>query len=192
MPRKHAKRINPRRVPIAKSAIDKDAILAEAMKDDMYHAWLLVVYAIIELEAIEIKDIPLLADKVNRYVSKASFHGKSKDTEMSRAERLMGIRNPYENLNPDVIKSKIELDKFKSKVIKVATHTALCVICLGLEASGTFDTDDLRRLFFNVDLTLAEIDSGRNSYGAIEEILTAKTVQLEVYDDEYSTVNITI
>lgn len=31
------KKINPRRIPLAKSAIDKEAIVEEAMKDDMYH-----------------------------------------------------------------------------------------------------------------------------------------------------------
>ena len=35
------KRVNPHRIPLAKSAIDKDAILEEAMHGDMYRAWLL-------------------------------------------------------------------------------------------------------------------------------------------------------
>ena len=36
------KKVNPRRVPLPKKAIDKDAIIEEAMKDDMAHVWLLV------------------------------------------------------------------------------------------------------------------------------------------------------
>lgn len=34
--------MNPRRIPLSKSAADKNIILEEATKDDMYRAWLLV------------------------------------------------------------------------------------------------------------------------------------------------------
>ena len=39
------KRVNPRRIPLPKNAVDKDAIIEEAMKDDMTHGWLLVASA---------------------------------------------------------------------------------------------------------------------------------------------------
>ncbi len=32
------KKVNPRRIPLAKSAIHEDAIIEEAVKDDMAHA----------------------------------------------------------------------------------------------------------------------------------------------------------
>ena len=192
MAKKQKKKVNPRRIPMPKSAIDKDAILSEAMQDDMYRAWLLVVNALVEQEQIPLAEIPELADTVNQYVSKASFRGKSRDIEMAKAERLMGIPNPYEHLNPDAIKSEVELARFKEKVFKVATHTALCVICLGLEATARFQKEDLRRLFFHVDLTLAEIDGGHNSYQEIEEYLSARMVTIEIEDGEYSTVNIEV
>ena len=187
MPQKRKKKVNPHRIPLAKSEIDKDAILSEAMKDDMYHAWLLVVNAILEQERIPKSDIPALADTVNKYISSVSFHHKSKEDEMKRAEQLMGIRGMPENLNPDTIKSPIELARFKEKVSKVATHTALCVVCLGLEATGRFQAEDLRRLFFNVELTLAEIDSGLNSFHDIEKHLSDCLVRIEVDEGEYST-----
>ena len=187
MPQKRKKKVNPHRIPLAKSEIDKDAILSEAMKDDMYHAWLLVVNAILEQEQIPKSDIPALADTVNKYISSVSFHHKSKEDEMKSAEQLMGIRGMPENLNPDTIKSPIELARFKEKVSKVATHTALCVVCLGLEATGRFQAEDLRRLFFNVELTLAEIDSGLNSFSDIEKHLSDCLVRIEVAEGEYST-----
>ena len=36
------KKTNPRNVPVDKRSINLDAIVDEAMKDDMQHAWLLV------------------------------------------------------------------------------------------------------------------------------------------------------
>ena len=111
---------------------------------------------------------------------------------MSRAERMMGIANPYEHLHPETVKSPIELELFKKKVFKVATHTALCVIYLGLESTRRFHSEDLRRLFFNVDLTLAEIDSGCNSYAALEENLASQLITIEQGGDNYDSVKITM
>ena len=37
------KKLNPRRIPLPKSEVNKDKIVQEAMKDDMYHAWLLFI-----------------------------------------------------------------------------------------------------------------------------------------------------
>ena len=52
--------MNPHRMPLAKSAIDKDAILEEAMHGDMYRAWLLVINAMVELELVQVKELGLL------------------------------------------------------------------------------------------------------------------------------------
>jgi len=43
------KKVNPRRIPLPKNAVDKDAIIEEAMKDDMAHGWLLVASALTDL-----------------------------------------------------------------------------------------------------------------------------------------------
>ena len=192
MPKKRKKKVNPHRIPLAKSAVDKDAILSEATQDDMYRAWLLVVNAIIEQGQIPVKEIPALADTVNKYISSAAFQGKVKEGELRRAEKLMGLSNAHMNLNPDMIRSPIELIRFKEKVFKVATSTSLSVICLGLEATGRFHKENLRQLFFNVDLTLAEIDNGINSFEKIEKSLTDIMVRIEVDEGEYSTVKIEI
>ena len=188
MAKKRSKKINPRRIPMPKSMIDRDGILEEATKDDMYHAWLLVFNAFIEQDQIEIDEIPALADDVNRYIRSSSFH--SVKTEISRGEKIMGISLPYTNLHPDNIKSLIDLERFKQKVFKIATHTALCVICLGLDSTGHFTEDELRQIFFNADLTLSEIDHGCNSFHAIENKLNEYSLIIERIDDDCHSIHI--
>ena len=113
-----------------------------------------------------------------------------KDAEITRAEKIMGIPSPYTNLNPDNIKSPTELERFKQKVFKIATHTALCVICLGLDSSGRFTKDELRQIFFNVDLTLSEIDHGCNSFEGLENALNKCGLKIERINDDFHCVSI--
>lgn len=46
------KKVNPKRIPLAKSAVNKEALLEEAMKDDMKHTWLLVANTLVDREKI--------------------------------------------------------------------------------------------------------------------------------------------
>ena len=190
MGKKRSPKLNPRRVPMSKSIIDLDRILEEATRDDMYHAWLLVFNALIERGKIKTDEIPALADDVARYIGKSSFSPGKKEDEITRAENIMGIPTPYTNLNPDNIKSLIDLERFKQKVFKNATHIALCVICLGLDFTGRFEIDELRQIFFNVDLTLSEIDHGCNSFAFIENALNGYGLKIERVDDDIHCVSI--
>ena len=167
-----------------KCMFDKYAILEEATRDDMYRAWLLVLNALVEQGRAEPDGFPALLDDVNDYMSGPCFRGDGKDGEIARAEKLMGISSPHPNLRPDSVKSAVELECFRKKVFRIATHIALCVICLGFEAAGRFAEDELRLIFFNADLTLAEIDEGRNSYEDIEEALRGYGVEIERRDDD--------
>ena len=172
------KKVNPRRVPLPKKAIDKDAIIEEAMKDDMAHAWLLVASVLLDMGYENISE---LSDAVNRYIEtgstldsasqslqeKAAWRLKEhRDAEIRRAREIIGI--PNMRLNSDKIKSPVELEAFKRKVRHVALQTALSVIYLGLEATRQFSLDELKKIFFSADLTLAEIESGVNSFEQIE------------------------
>ena len=66
----------------------------------------------------------------------------------------------------------------------MATHTALCILCLGLE--NQLPEMDLKRLFFNVDLTMAEIEAGLTTYGILEAEI-GNLVFIDVDEgDEYS------
>ena len=181
------KKLNPRRIPIAKSEIDKNAILEEATKDDMYRAWLLIASNLLELEYVDPEQIGVLADKINKQIGAKKF--KADDYEMRRIEKLIGLANPYGNLDVSQVKSSFDLEKFKKKVEKVAIHTSLCVVGFGLDASSTFSDDQLRRIFLNVDLTLAEIEAGCNSYKKIETILAEKSMMIQVVEnDEFTEV----
>ena len=60
------KKVNPHRIPLPRNAINKDAIIEEAMKDDMAHAWLLVAGPLLDRGY----DLPPLADAVSAYVNK--------------------------------------------------------------------------------------------------------------------------
>ena len=184
------KKVNPRRVPLAKSAIDKDAIIEEAMKDDMSHAWLLVASSLVEQEHISVNELSELSDAVNAYISNKAFKSGSDNSELTRAEKLMGKNNPYKNLDPSRIHSPVELEAFKKKVAKVAIHTALSVICLGLDSTGRFSEEDFHRIFLGADLTLAEIERGVNSFEEIEQSLISQLIKLEVDENDKCTVEV--
>ena len=178
--------MNPRRIPIPKSMIDRNEILEEATREDMYRAWLLVFNALAEQSRIEIDEIPALVDDVKRHMGSSSLH----DDKLALAERIMGIPVPYKNLDPDNIKSLIELERFKQKVYQIAIHTSLSVICLGFNSTGRFTEDELRQIFFNVDLTLSEIDHGCNSFNEIENTLKQCGLTIERVDDDFHYISV--
>ena len=184
MSKRRTKKLNPRRIPIAKSMINQDQILEEATKDDLYHAWLLVFCSMIELNYIELQDIPELTERVNKYISNSHFHGDEKGDEIEHAESIMGIPVPHASLHINHVKSAIELESFKRKVTRIALHTALCVLCLGLESTRLFTQDDLHHLFLGVDLTIAEIEHGITSFSDLENSLVSigLTVEKETED----------
>ena len=186
------KKVNPRRIPLPKNAADKDAIIEEAMKDDMTHGWLLVASALSDLGYDNISE---LSDAVNSFIEtgsalddetkniqkKAAWSSKEhRDAEIRRARSVLGI--PNTPLNADKVKSPVELAAFKKKVQKVALQVALSVIYiyLGLEGTGRFSQDELKKVFFSADLTLAEIESGANSFENIERELLNRMVSFEL------------
>ena len=184
------KKVNPHRIPLPKKAIDKDEILEEAMKDDMEQAWLLVASALVDRGYDNISE---LSDAVNRFIetgsaqddemqnmqAKAAWKMKEhRDAEMRRARDIIGI--PNMRLNPDKIKSPVELEAFKRKVKRIALHTALTVVYLGLEATGQFEKEELKIIFLSADLTMAEIESGVSSFDQIERDLLNRMVRIEL------------
>ena len=183
MAKKRSKKLNPRRIPISKSMINQDEIFEEATREDMYHAWLLVFNALVEQSRIQIDEIPTLTDDVNRHIGhigSVSLH----DDKLAQVKKVMGIPTPYKDLNPDNIKSLVELERFKQKAYKIAIHTSLSVICLGLNSTGRFTKDELQKIFFNVDLTLSEIDHGCNTFNDIENALKLCGLTIERVDDD--------
>ena len=178
------KKLNPRRIPLAKSEIDKTAILDEATEGDMYEAWLLVAHSLIEQHHATTEEIGTLADRINDYASKRRYADATKRHELRRIEKVIGMPNPYENLNISAVKSPYDLEKFKKKVKRLALHTSLCVLAFGLEESRKYSEEELRSIFFSVDLTLAEIEAGINSYKNIEKELAAMSLVIDVAETQ--------
>lgn len=157
------KKTNPRRTPLPRNALDKDAILEEAVKDDMAHAWLLVAGPLLDRGY----ELPPLADAVSAYVNHNT--GNPDKNGLLRVETTLGYKRP--NLDSSRVKSPVELAAFKKKVWRIAIQTSLCIVYLALEKR--IDRDELKEIFFSADLTLAEVESGINSFDAIQsEILS--------------------
>ena len=183
MARKRMKKVNPRRIPLAKREINEDAILEEATKNDLYEAWLLVFHALIELELIPFEEMPVLTEMVNQYI-RDSANSENRREEAKRAELLMGISCPQIHKDIDSIRSAVELEAFKRKVKKVATYTALSVLCLGLDSTGRLSNADMRKIFLHADLTLAEIEHGIVSYKGLENRLADQGMEIERESDD--------
>ena len=103
------KKVNPRRIPLPRNAINKNAIIEEAMKDDMAHAWLLVAGPLLDRGY----DLPPLADAVSAYVNKNTDKPANR-AMLARAEKALGYSRP--NLDTRYVKSPVELEAFKRKV----------------------------------------------------------------------------
>ena len=184
MPKRKNKKVNPRRIPLSKKEIDPNAILEEATQSDLYDAWLLVMNTLIGQERVTFDSISDLTEGINQYIRNPYFQGENRGREIEKAERLMGIPYPYGNLRIEHVNSAVELAAFKRKVRKQAIHTALCVLCLGLDYTKSFTAEELRQIFFDVDLTLAEIDRGITSYLDLEKRIAAYGVILERESDD--------
>ena len=177
------KKLNPKRIPIAKREINTEKIVEEAMKDDMAHAWLLVTGPL--LSYISIDELGEMADAVNRFIKKGSESGKN---DLARISEIVQTKKP--RVDPSGIRSAVDLEKFRKKVERIALHTGLCVVCLGLESTGRFSNEDLKQIFFSADLTLAEIESGVNSYDEIERELLSHMVKIEMDAEDLCKVDV--
>ena len=177
MAKKKSRKANPRNIPLARRDVNKAAILEEATKDDMFHAWLLVLTALIDSHSHS--DITSIIKSVNTYVTKHSTSGIDTTDQMRIAEAIVATPKPHQNLNVDMIRSPIELEQFKKKVERLAVYTALCVICLGMLSSGRYSSEELKSIFFSANLTLAEIEHGCTTYEGLELNLTHAGIQVE-------------
>lgn len=168
------KKVNPRRIPMAKKELDREAITTEATTDQLSHAWILIANALVEQEYATPDEVVALSDEVNDYVAKNPMHGDKLKAALSRADALMGKTFVHPYLDPRAVHSAVELENFKKKVHQVAYHAAQCSICLGLHSTGKFTQEQLQRLFLDADLTEAEINAGHDSYEAIEARIEEK------------------
>ena len=139
------KRINPRHIVVDKRNVNLDAIVDEAMKDDMHHAWLVIGKVLKEQEQLGLEEIKELRNSIK---------------EINASEG--NIR--YAEMLPEALKV---MRKLNANMEKLALHTALCSICLGLH-ENRFSEERLRRIFRAVDDVQAKIENGEESYEELE------------------------
>ena len=168
MPKK--KRTNPRKIPISPSSdelitYDKAEMLQRASAGNSVYAWLLVLHTMLYQEAQSPGEVRQAWDAADA----APTRGVLKPSEMRRAEAITGLALPYPNLEAQPIRSKGDAIVFQKKARERALCLALFSISLGLADTKLYDETQLRRIFSNVDLTLAEIENGQNSYSRLME-----------------------
>ena len=146
------KKLNPRNIPMTGRSINIDAIIDEAMRNDMNHAKLLVGNALLNRMSL---------DEINEMLN--SLHEFDvTEAAVSHAEQLMGItERPTVDLS--TISTGADLKKFKAKMKKLALHTALCSICLGMEEKG-YTPEQLQSIFAEVEQMKNKIDNREISY----------------------------
>lgn len=182
MPNKRGKRVNPRRIPMAKSAFDPAAVMNEESYGNRYYGWVLVLHAMLEQGIKTADEIKRIWDAANGAV----LHLTLKSWEIHDAEQLMGLKEPYPHLDPRRVRSEAEAAVYRRKARENATFLALCSIALGLEASGMVDHAEQRRIFSNAALTLAEIENGCCSYKQLAgEIMRHGLVIEQTEEDIY-------
>ena len=146
------KKLNPRNIPMKGRSINIDAIIDESMRHDMEHARLLVAAALRK---------EMSSDKVKELLDSLQESDVSEE-KISHAEQLMGL-SERPSVSLEGISTGEDLKKFKGKMKKLALHTALCSICLGLEKKG-YTSEQLQSIFDDVKQIKNRIDNGEITY----------------------------
>ena len=175
MSKRNAKRINPHRIPIARTDVNIDALIAEANQGTLYHAWLIVFLCLLEQENLTHDEAIIAWNAVNDY---NSVPKRLEHMDVAKAEELTGITIPHKDIYVNKIQSAADLDKIRQTLKRSAMGVAFGTIGLGFYYRGHFTEDRIKRIFFNADLTLAEIEQGIISYEKISEELLTYGIQL--------------
>jgi len=174
------KRVNPRRIPMPKSSFDRDVIINEASSGNLYYAWLLVLHAMLEYEAETPEERRRLLNAANQTTIRENIS----DWRLMEAAKLMGREQPHPTLGFREARSKAELAAYMRKARQNALHTALASICLGLDDTGQIDRTRLRRIFSNVALTVAEIESRHSSYDELAKAVSSYGLSVDETDED--------
>lgn len=160
---KRGRRVNPHRIPISTGKFNKQAIIRAANRQDLYFGWLLVLHSMLDQGIKTPDEVKQMLDSLGE----DQIRVKLMAWEMRKAEELMGIKEPYPNLEFYDPKSEGDVIAFARKAAENAIHIALCSISLCLDTAELLNRDELRKTFSNVAITLAEIEGGCNSYERI-------------------------
>lgn len=168
------KKVNPRRIPLSRSSFDEKALLEEAMKDNMTHAWLLVAEPLYEAGY----DLTSLSEEVYKYMKKG-ITSEDMNYDFRRAYAALGFR--FTSLDVDKVKSPVELEAYKRKLDRVVLDNALSIVYLGLEKD--VEQSDLKKIFFCADLTRAELEHGLTSYEELRNNLLDRDYSMDVIEN---------
>ena len=146
----------------------------------MYFAWLLVLHAMLEYEAETPEEKQRLLDAANQTLIQETIS----NWRLMEAVKLMGYEQPYPTLEFREVRSEADLASFKRKARKISLHAALASICIGLDETGQIDRTRLRRIFSNVALTVAEIESGHSSYDELAKAVSSYGLSVDETDED--------
>ena len=178
------KRTNKNRIPLSADSINEERIIGEASVGNMYYAWLLVIPTLMEQESVSRERIQELWDIANDYIEYPQTIGSNVGAVTKEIEAIIGLPVPYPMIDFSKVRTEGDLDALKRKLKKNALHAALCIIALAMKSTKLYSSEDLRRIFFNVDLTMAEISSGATSYERLLETVRSYGIELSEGADD--------
>ena len=140
MAKRKSKRVNSHRIPIGSIISNKQAIIRAASRDNLYFGWLFVLHALLDQSIKTPDEVKRIWDSIG----KGSIRVKLKNSEVRRAEELIGLKEPYPYLEKYSPRTEGEAIVFARKAAK--------------------NSIQLLKVFSNVSITIAEIESGCGSY----------------------------
>ncbi len=170
---KHGKRTNQNRIPLSASTINVQKIIDEENSGNMYRAYLLLTTVLIEQETLAVDRIVELWNEANQYAD--NHLAKLPDTTpaVREIEEIIGLHTPYPQIDFSAIRTQGDLAVMKRKLKRNALHAAFCTIALGFRATRQFTDDQLRLMFLNADITLAEVECGMTTFDRLQSVIQA-------------------
>lgn len=176
---KKAKRVNPNRIPIEKSILNRQAYIEHACESGLHHAWLLVLSVLVEQEDLPITAIWDLWNDVNSRSSALEQSGKWLDYGVEHAAAIMGFDTPsVSRPYSDEIRTLADKNAFMRRIEHNSLLSSLSLICLRIDATKRFEKEQLRQVFLNVSITRAEIENGYKSYNGLIKLLGDHGIKL--------------
>ena len=170
------RRINPNKILIDRSKLDRNQLIAEASTGNMYYAWLIVMPSLLSRGEKTKEEIVELWQAVNEYIDAPDMTGERLNRELQSIQAFLDCPTPYPNLSMEKVHTRADLSSIQKKLRKNALHAAICIIAIGMNATGKYSLEELQSIFFDTDLTLAEIENGCTTY----EDLTAELARHDI------------
>ena len=145
----------------------------------MYHAYLLLTTVLIEQEDVSADRIFELWNAANQYADNCLARLSDTAPVVREIGEIIGLHTPYPQIDLGAIRTQGDLAVTKRKLKRNALHAAFCTIALGFRATGQFTDDQLRLIFLNADITLAEVESGMTSFDRLQSAIQAHGIVIK-------------